>query len=50
MILQSLRFYVKSILGVLNRSAKSAFLAHLEALNLDFYEGFFFQFLKAEID
>jgi len=46
MIFQSLRFYVKSNLGV-SSSAKSAILTHLEALNVDFHE--FLHFLKAEI-
>ena len=46
MIFQSLRFYVKSILGIL--SSKSAILTHSEALNVDFDE--FLQFLKAEIN
>ena len=35
--LSSLRFYVKSILGD-SRSAKSAILSHLEALDFDFHE------------
>ena len=44
-------FSITQILREINfgdtRSAKSAILTHLEALNIDFYE--FLQFLKAEI-
>ena len=47
MIFLSFRFYVKSIFDD-SRSAKSAILSDLEALNLDFYE--FLHLLKAEID
>ena len=47
MIFLSLRFYVKSILWILHsRSAYSAILTHLEALNFDFYE--VLHFLNAE--
>ena len=45
-ILLSLRFYVKSILGY-SRWAKSAIWTHLEALNFCFCA--FLHFLKAEI-
>jgi len=45
-------FSINQILREINfwnsRSAKSAILTHLEALNFDFYE--FLHFLKAEID
>ena len=46
MIFLSLRFYVKSILGIVEVQ-KSAISTHLEALNLDLYE--FLHFLKSEI-
>ena len=45
MIFLSLRFYVKSILGH-SRSAKSAILTHLMALNCNSYEFMQFQRLK----
>ena len=41
----SFRFYVKSILGILE--CKYAILTRLEAMNYDFYD--FLQFMKAEI-
>ena len=47
MISMSLRFYVKSILGI-SRSAKCALLTQREGLNFNFYE--FLHYLKAEID
>ena len=46
MIFLSLRFYVKSIFKE-SKSAKSAILTHLEALNFDLCE--FLHFLNAEI-
>ena len=47
MIFLSLRFSVKSTIGILCRGAKSAILTHLEALNFDLDD--FLGFLKAEI-
>ena len=46
MILLSLKFYVKLILGI-QEVQNVPFLTHLEALNFDFYE--FLHFLMAEI-
>ena len=50
-VLKFLNFSITQILCEINfgqsRSAKSAILAHLKALNFDFYE--FLYFLKAEV-